>query len=358
MTKLFKKILLVIFFVAVLVAVAGVIKFNILQGDLSTQQSDDAMEVADDLDEYLLTTTEGITATLAYTSNSKDTATLHINGESYELNQVESASGAKYANLDESVIYWEHQGQATIEIADQPTYTVPTLEKVDMLTFSIDSYTQDCVGVGPMKCLVVNGELFYDSIQGFEFEEGTAYELAVARTQRENVPADASIYEYHLVEVLTLHKQADLIHNHDHNEDLDGQDDTAIVIEADDEVVALDTDSLDVTGMKWSWVETQYVNDDIVVPAKGSDFIARFSAEGQFSSSTDCNAIGGSYELDGSNLSFGPMFATRMACANETLETEYTNMLNEVVSYMIDVHGNLVLMLRYDTGSMIFTPAV
>lgn len=70
-------------------------------------------------------------------------------------------------------------------------------------TFNIDSELKDCVAVGPQKCMVVNGEYFYDSIQGFEFESGFEYELKVKKTERENVPADASMYVYSLVEIVS-----------------------------------------------------------------------------------------------------------------------------------------------------------
>ena len=75
-------------------------------------------------------------------------------------------------------------------------------EQGDILTFQIAPYTQDCVGVAPMKCLVVNNELFYDEIQGFQHQQGTEYIIKVQRTKRENTPADAGAYIYQLVEVV------------------------------------------------------------------------------------------------------------------------------------------------------------
>lgn len=84
---------------------------------------------------------------------------------------------------------------------DQTTQT-NTNEQGDILTFQIAPYTQDCVGVAPMKCLVVNNELFYDNIQGFEYQQGTEYTIKVRRTKRENTPADASAYIYELVEIV------------------------------------------------------------------------------------------------------------------------------------------------------------
>ncbi|HIF9063766.1 DUF4377 domain-containing protein [Photobacterium damselae] len=63
----------------------------------------------------------------------------------------------------------------------------------------------DCFGITPMKCLVVNEQLFYDSIDGFDFEPGYAYRLKIERTlayPNGDVPADASIYHYKLIKIL------------------------------------------------------------------------------------------------------------------------------------------------------------
>lgn len=63
----------------------------------------------------------------------------------------------------------------------------------------------DCMGVAPMRCLVVDGEYFYDPIEGFEHEAGTTYRLRIERTQvfdADTAPADASLYAYRLIDVL------------------------------------------------------------------------------------------------------------------------------------------------------------
>ena len=64
----------------------------------------------------------------------------------------------------------------------------------------------DCVGVGPMKCLEVDGLLFYDSISGFEHEEGFSYRLKIERYEAypgREPPQDASRYGYRLIEVIS-----------------------------------------------------------------------------------------------------------------------------------------------------------
>ncbi len=72
----------------------------------------------------------------------------------------------------------------------------------------IDSSLVDCVGVGPQQCMLVKEnpnsewELFYDSIEGFEYQEGTEYKISVTITEIQNPPADSSSLKYILVEIL------------------------------------------------------------------------------------------------------------------------------------------------------------
>ena len=66
----------------------------------------------------------------------------------------------------------------------------------------------DCVGVGPQKCMQIKekeNEMwknFYDKIEGFDFQQGFSYKIAVEITEIENPPADASSKKYKLIEVL------------------------------------------------------------------------------------------------------------------------------------------------------------
>ena len=79
----------------------------------------------------------------------------------------------------------------------------------DRLTLEVDSERVPCVGVGPMECLRVRApgeeewQLFYESIEGFEFEPGGRYVLEVERTRRPNPPADASRFRYRLIEIVS-----------------------------------------------------------------------------------------------------------------------------------------------------------
>lgn len=83
-------------------------------------------------------------------------------------------------------------------------------EAVDMeavvLEVTVGAELQDCVGVGPRQCMVVDGELFYDWIDGFDYEQGYVYRLKMERYDawpgEEEPPQDASRYGYRLIEVI------------------------------------------------------------------------------------------------------------------------------------------------------------
>ena len=66
----------------------------------------------------------------------------------------------------------------------------------------------ECESVAPMMCLQVaesedgNYQLFYDTIEGFDYEEGTSYVIDVSIAEVENPPADASSLQYTLVEIV------------------------------------------------------------------------------------------------------------------------------------------------------------
>ena len=82
----------------------------------------------------------------------------------------------------------------------------PPVERV-VLEVTVGPELVECVGVAPMQCLVVDGEYFYDSIEGFKYEEGYVYRIRMERYDAwpglEEPPQDASAYGYRLVEVVS-----------------------------------------------------------------------------------------------------------------------------------------------------------
>lgn len=75
-------------------------------------------------------------------------------------------------------------------------------------TIWVAHHRVDCIGVAPQKCYLIKDtqyedwRFWYGEIEGFEFEDGYAYELRVVEREIENPPADASSRRLELLEVI------------------------------------------------------------------------------------------------------------------------------------------------------------
>ena len=95
----------------------------------------------------------------------------------------------------------EHDGAVQLEsyaagansqIAPQEAAGLARAKRSEVILFDIEADTVACEGVAPMRCLVVNGEYFYDVIDGYRHVEGQPARIYVERSERsEPVPADA-----------------------------------------------------------------------------------------------------------------------------------------------------------------------
>jgi heat shock protein HslJ len=103
----------------------------------------------------------------------------------------------------------------------------------------------------------------------------------------------------------------------------------------------------------WTWVKTSYNNDTVVTPAKVTAFTLTFKKDGTFSATTDCNGVGGSYEVKGKSITFSKMMSTLMYC-DGSQEGDFRKMLEASESYLFTSKGELVFNLKLDSGSFIF----
>lgn len=80
-------------------------------------------------------------------------------------------------------------------------------ERTEVIT--IGPYIQTCQGFIEQECFLIYNddlqtwELFYESIEGFDFAEGFIYTLKVRLVDRGADIQDVGRYAYHLVEVLS-----------------------------------------------------------------------------------------------------------------------------------------------------------
>ncbi len=102
----------------------------------------------------------------------------------------------------------------------------------------------------------------------------------------------------------------------------------------------------------WKWLKTMY-NDGVVTEPKTDVFVLKFKSDGTFSISTDCNGIGGEYNINGNKITFTKMMSTLMYC-EDSQEQSFTKTINDVVSYVFNSKGELILNLNQDAGTIIF----
>ena len=103
----------------------------------------------------------------------------------------------------------------------------------------------------------------------------------------------------------------------------------------------------------WNWVKTVYNDDTVHTPLEPDVFGLTFDDEGNLHVTTDCNTMNGRYLVDEHRIQFEQMTSTRMFCEGSQ-EQEFAKMLDSVSSYLFTDRGQLVLEIRYDSGSMIF----
>jgi len=173
-------------------------------------------------------------------------------------------------------------------------------------TIYVGPYQVDCVGVAPQKCLLVRQDpgdewsMYYDQIQGFEYEPGFQYELRITEEKVENPPADASSIRWTLQEVVSK------------------------------------TRSLEGT----TWVLESYLNRDGVLTGilPGSEARTVFQ-EGQVAGNASCNSYFGTYILHGdAKLTVAVGGMTEMYCEPEALmaqEQDFLAALDKTAAYTI-----------------------
>lgn len=103
----------------------------------------------------------------------------------------------------------------------------------------------------------------------------------------------------------------------------------------------------------WDWQYSEYGDGSKVYPKNQGLFSVTFEPNGSFYAGTDCNSLGGDYMVDGSKITFGEMRTTLMYCEGSQ-EAEFQKMLKDTNSYFFTSKGELVLNLKYDSGTAVF----
>jgi heat shock protein HslJ len=208
---------------------------------------------------------------------------------------------------------------------DTPAPEVPTPTEppaAEEKTLYVGPVLVDCVGVGPMKCMLVTENpdadytYFYDQIEGFDYEEGYEYELLVKTEPVENPPADASSIKWTLIQEVSKR--------------------------------------MSLEGRRWTLESYANNGGEPVSLLPGTEITIEFR-EGQVSGNAGCNGYFGSYEVGDNNLSISDVAMTEMFCAEPEgvmdQESAYLAVLRTAAAYQImedqlqitDVDGATVL---------------
>jgi heat shock protein HslJ len=183
----------------------------------------------------------------------------------------------------------------------------------------------DCVGVGPMTCMLVKQEpdgeyqFFYSQIEGFEYVPGTEYELLVNVEEVADPPADGSSLTYTLIEVVSATEVGPTLE-----------------------------------GTPWQLVALADQNGAAIEVLSDVEVTALFEDE-RVSGSDGCNNYAGSYSVDGVDLTVGPdLMGTMMACPGPIMDQAgaYTAALTSAARYAI-VDDQLRIL--NDTGRVVVT---
>ena len=84
----------------------------------------------------------------------------------------------------------------------------PSGPRTDVLTLDVAAARVACQGAFSQECYSVrqpsttNWTLFYDTIEGFDYQSGFEYTIRVERRSVPNPPADGSSFSYRLLAVL------------------------------------------------------------------------------------------------------------------------------------------------------------
>lgn len=222
----------------------------------------------------------------------------------------------------------EPEDESAAEVTDETDSAVSDEENV--VTVQVGPEMVDCEGEGPQKCMLVKQPddaeygLFYSNIDGFEFEPGYEYVLRVRIDPVENPPAGGSSLNYTLVEEVSK---------------------TPVESEPKDETETDTTsDELALEGPLWGLQGYRGEDGSLFEPLPGSKVTAQFE-EGRVAGNAGCNSYSGAAEVDGDNLTIGPLASTMAFCAPEELmqqETAFLTNLQSATTYEI-VDNQLIL---------------
>lgn len=106
-------------------------------------------------------------------------------------------------------------------------------------------------------------------------------------------------------------------------------------------------------GPLWKWEKTLMNDGAITTASDSSKFTVTFTDANTYNMQADCNRVNGAYEASESAITIKPGASTKAFCGENSQDQAFLRDMFLINSYMLK-DGELVLMLPYDSGSMIF----
>ncbi len=115
----------------------------------------------------------------------------------------------------------------------------------------------------------------------------------------------------------------------------------------------VDINRMNLTMKTWDWLSASYNDGKVILPKVTGKFTLTFKKDGTFSATTDCNAMSGKYSTKNKSIAFSNVMSTLMACEGSQ-EEDFSKMVLDSTSYHFTNRGELVLNIKFDSGSVIF----
>lgn len=103
----------------------------------------------------------------------------------------------------------------------------------------------------------------------------------------------------------------------------------------------------------WVWVSALFNDGRELKPNKSDAFTIAFGKDARFSAHTDCNTVSGGYSATNGKITFNEMASTKMFCEGSQ-ESDFTKLLETASGYHFTSKGELILDLKFDSGSATF----
>lgn len=116
--------------------------------------------------------------------------------------------------------------------------------------------------------------------------------------------------------------------------------DTLVLSDSDGVTLAsFRAQSQELAGTAWDVISYNNGNQAVVSVIAGTELTATFDEEGTVAGSAGCNNYMGSYEVDGDQISIGPLASTRMMCPDEQVmeqEMQFLAAMESAATYSVE----------------------